>query len=167
MTYAISAILKVGDRMLFRSTSVYPVLTRGFPNRVEIEMVKMPVANNSENTQTPLVGPTWLAEDIGGRGVIDNAQSKITFNPDGSMAGSGGCNSFRGNAEIDGARLKIGTLATTKKACVPALMDQERRFFAMLSEVRLFDINELDRKLFFKSGAGETLATFTKLQRAQ
>jgi hypothetical protein len=46
-------------------------------------------------------------------------------------------------------------------------MDQEQRFFAMLSEVRLFDINELERKLFFKSGAGETLATFTKLQRAQ
>ncbi len=166
MTYAVSAKLKFGNRVLFRSTSVHPVLTRGSPDRVEIEMVRMPMAKNSKNTRTSLFGATWLAEDIRGRGVIDNAQTTIAFQPDGAVAGSGGCNRFHGKAEIDGPHLKFGPLAATRKACIPALSDQEQKFFAVLSEVRQFQIKEPEGKLILKSGAGETLATLSKLKRA-
>jgi heat shock protein HslJ len=53
-----------------------------------------------------LIGTSWLAEDIGGRGVIDRAQTTISFEPEGRVAGSGGCNRYFGAVTIKGdARL--------------------------------------------------------------
>jgi putative lipoprotein len=84
------------------------------------------------------VGPTWVAEDIHGRGVIDDLQSQITFTVEGRAHGSGGCNSFTGDYRLEDAMLELGPLATTRKACPPAIMDQEARFFEALEETRRY-----------------------------
>ena len=55
-----------------------------------------------EGSSQTLIGGTWLAEDIRGGGVIDNAQSTISFAPEGSATGSGACNRFRGPAKVEG-----------------------------------------------------------------
>ena len=83
--------------------------------------------------ESKLVG-MWLVEDIGGAGVIDNAQTTIGFEANGAVLGSGGCNRYRTRAKIGKARLTFSPAASTKKACVPALMDQETRFFAALGK---------------------------------
>jgi heat shock protein HslJ len=83
-----------------------------------------------------LVGPTWVAEDIHGRGVIDYLQSQITFTVEGRAHGSGGCNRFTGDYRLEDATLEPGPLATTRKACPPAIMNQEARFFEALEETR-------------------------------
>ena len=41
-------------------------------------------------------GTSWVAEDIDGLGVIDFAQSRISFTEEGRVNGNGGCNSFFG-----------------------------------------------------------------------
>ena len=41
-------------------------------------------------------GTSWIAEDIGGQGVIDFAQARISFTGEGRVNGNGGCNSFFG-----------------------------------------------------------------------
>ena len=81
-----------------------------------------------------LVGPIWVAEDIGNRGVIDDLQSHVTFTAEGRAQGSGGCNNFSGACAHAAATLDVGPLATTKKACPPAIMDQEARFFEALGQ---------------------------------
>lgn len=90
--------------------------------------------------QTDLVGTTWLAEDIMGRGVVDRAQSTLQPLPNGRVAGSGGCNRFTGNGIISDGKVKIGTLATTRMACPPALMDQEAKYLKALAASRRYEI---------------------------
>jgi heat shock protein HslJ len=85
-----------------------------------------------------LVGPIWVAEDIGRRGVIDDVQSHVAFTAEGQAQGSSGCNNFRGAYALRGETLEIGPLASTKKACPPAIMDQETRFFEALAQTRSY-----------------------------
>jgi putative lipoprotein len=135
-TYAVTAKLIQEGRVLFRSDTVHPVLTRGAGDTVAVMMIRMP----GERAQPTLVGPTWVAEDIDQQGVIDNLQSHVTFTPEGRVQGSGGCNAFTGSYTLEGDRLEIGTaggqLAATLKACPEAVMNQEARFTDALGRVQ-------------------------------
>ena len=77
-----------------------------------------------------LTGPTWRAETIMGRPVIDASASTVTFDADGRVHGRGGCNRYFGAATIDGEQESFGPLGYTKMACAEALMDHEARFFS-------------------------------------
>jgi putative lipoprotein len=109
-----------------------------------------------------LTAGVWLAEDIGGGGVIDTAQSTFAITADGAVSGSGGCNRLTGRARIDGQAVGIGPLATTRKACVPALMDQERKFLAALEATRAYRFD--GAVLRFLDASGAELVRFTKLR---
>jgi putative lipoprotein len=121
-------------------------------------MVRIP-AERGEAVLPTLVGPTWVAEDIDRRGVIDNLQSFVTFTAEGGAHGFGGCNNFSGGYEVDGDRLEIGgegaRIASTLKACVPAVMDQEARFLDALGRVRSWRIDR--GLLFFLDAEGEPI----------
>lgn len=80
-----------------------------------------------------LVGPTWAAEDIGSRGVVDNLHSTIIFTADGSVHGSGGCNRFQDNYTLEGGHSIWGPWPA-KMACPPAIMEQEDRFHEALEK---------------------------------
>ncbi|RCW85277.1 META domain-containing protein [Phyllobacterium bourgognense] len=101
---------------------------------------------------------TWLAEDIDGRGVIDNAQTTLTINADGSANGSGGCNRFTTSATIDGSNLSFKPAAATRMMCPPALMDQEQKFFSALERTRSHAIDADTGKLLLHDDAGKTIA---------
>ncbi|OCP11140.1 MULTISPECIES: META domain-containing protein [unclassified Ensifer] len=97
---------------------------------VMIEMASMqPVA--AENVPPQLVG-TWLAEDIGGGGVIDDLQSTLEIREDGTYGGMAGCNHFTGTFGLSGSKLTFGPAASTRKMCVPAVMNQEQKFLEAL-----------------------------------
>ncbi|MDX2264229.1 MAG: META domain-containing protein [Hyphomicrobiales bacterium] len=85
-----------------------------------------------------LPGTTWRAEDIRGGGVIDTAQSTISFEDGNVINGDGACNRYRGAVTVDGENMQFGQIASTKKLCPPALMDQETKFFAALEAARTF-----------------------------
>ncbi len=106
-----------------------------------------------EGSSQTLIGGTWLAEDIRGGGVIDNAQSTISFAPEGSATGSGACNRFRGPAKVEGTTVTIGPLAATRMACAPALMDQEQKFLAALEAARSFRLEGTLLKLLDEGGS--------------
>ena len=101
---------------------------------------------------------TWLAEDIDGRGVIDNAQTTLTINADGSANGSGGCNRFTTSTTIDGSNLSFKPAAATRMMCPPALMDQEQKFFSALERTRSYAIDADTGKLLLHDDAGKTIA---------
>ena len=109
-----------------------------------------------------LEGPTWLAEDIKGGGVIDNAQSKIEIAAGGKVAGSGGCNRLFGAATIAGETLTFGGIGTTRMACAPALMDQEQKFLGALAATRTFRLD--GPFLRFYDAGGAELVRFTALK---
>jgi heat shock protein HslJ len=113
--------------------------------------------------QSPLIGTSWRAEDIGGRGVIDNAQTTITFDAEGRVAGSGGCNRYFGPVTIEGNAIRFGDLGATRMACVPALMDQEQTFFDALAATRSYRFDDLGHKLEFLGEDGAGLVRFSLL----
>jgi heat shock protein HslJ len=96
----------------------------------------------------------WLAEDIDGGGVIDRLQTTVEIKSSGEVFGFGGCNLFRGKAEISDRAIKFGPLAATRKMCTPAVSNQEMKFFKALDVVRLFDSDSLRRKLSLRDGDG-------------
>jgi heat shock protein HslJ len=106
------------------------------------------------------IGSVWLAEDIGGRGVIDIAQSTVSFVSTDRVSGSGGCNRYSGPVAINGAALSFGALATTRRACPPALMNQESKFLAALADARSFAFD--GPFLIFYDAAGGAVLKFTR-----
>ncbi|MCV9965990.1 META domain-containing protein [Pararhizobium sp. BT-229] len=85
----------------------------------------------AENVPAELVG-TWLAEDIGGGGVIDFLQTTLEINDDGTYSGFAGCNSYTGTFGLEGTAITFGPAGSTRKMCPPAIMDQETKFFEAL-----------------------------------
>ncbi|MFN0038853.1 MAG: YbaY family lipoprotein [Burkholderiales bacterium] len=101
-------------------------------------------------------GTAWLVEDIAGRGVIDRAQTTINFDSAGRVSGSTGCNRYTGVATRDGEALRFGQLATTRRACVPALMDQEQKFNQAMQDVRFYMV-ATNGLLHLRGANGEAL----------
>lgn len=79
-----------------------------------------------------LTGSSWVLEEIGGAGVIDDARATLEFPETGKVSGRGSCNRFFGPVEQNGDRLHLGPLGTTRMACPEAVMDQERRYLERL-----------------------------------
>ena len=77
----------------------------------------------------------WTVEYIGERPVIDNSPAYIEFAEEGRVGGNASCNRFTGAYVLSGSSLTFSNLASTKKMCFPALMEQEARFLAALEWV--------------------------------
>lgn len=84
-----------------------------------------------------LRGSVWRLEDLGGAAVLDGAEATLTFPEAGHVAGNGSCNSFSGPAAIGAGTIRIGPLASTRRACPPAVMDQEAKYLRALEAAQL------------------------------
>jgi heat shock protein HslJ len=106
---------------------------------------------------------TWRLDDIVGRGTIDRLNPPLSILRDGAVRGESGCNRLTGRAAIDGAKIKFGPLATTRRACPPAVMEQEKRFLAALRQVAGWQIeNEM---LVLADDKGGALLRFSRESR--
>ncbi len=90
---------------------------------------------------TPLAGTFWYLSAIGDTPIVPGTEITAGFEIDeggvtGQISGSGGCNAY--NAAL-GENFTVGPIASTKKACQAAVMDQETTYFAWLSSAYGFD----------------------------
>ncbi len=86
-------------------------------------------------------GVVWRAEDIGGGGIIDRSRATLMFGADGRISGSASCNNYSGSYTLERGALNFtSALVATQKECVPSLMDQERRFVAILGAARQIEL---------------------------
>ncbi len=153
--HVLQARLLRGEEALFRTDRIHQAFAGGPDARHELLLVRAARGATADAPASP-VGPAWVVEDIGGRGVVDRARTDLVLSPEGRAAGHGGCNRFTGGYTLDGASLRFGALAATRMACAPALMDQERRFFAAMAEVRGWRF-EQGRLLLTDAGGGVLL----------
>ncbi|MEW9807541.1 YbaY family lipoprotein [Mesorhizobium sp. ZMM04-5] len=157
-TYAVQARITVDNRLWFITDQRYAVdPLNPEPQKMMLKMVREARAAPS------LFGATWLAEDIDGAGVIDNAQTTFSVAADGKVAGSGGCNRYFAEAEVKGDAIKVGKAGATMMACAPALMDQERKFFAALERVASYRIDAGQGKLFLVDAGGADILRFARM----
>ena len=128
-------------------------------NRLWTDSIKV----ESVGSERTLFGK-WLAEDIDGRGVIDNAQSTLEINQDGSVSGNTAVNRYSGKATIDGQKLTFGPLVMTKRAGPPALMDQESKFNSALERVASFRIEDTGL-LYLSDATGKAILRFSQMEK--
>ena len=84
----------------------------------------------------------------------------VQFRSGGKVGGHSGCNRFTGTYTQKDDALRIGPFATTRMACQPEVMERERQFLAMLSNVRHVEGAHL--KLTLKDGKGNVLAELVR-----
>jgi putative lipoprotein len=111
------AIFSAG-KVLFRSTSVTPVLTRGAPDAVDLQLVAAGTPSTGSGPGNPLAGVEWEVFELGGRMLIVEDLPTIAFNSDGRFGLYGGCNRFTGTATIgEGTIVFPVKMAGTRRAC--------------------------------------------------
>jgi putative lipoprotein len=143
--YTLRATIKEGGKLLFTSTGSYPVLTRGAPREVELELQPTPKAAGPPRPVT-LAGPRWELVELDGRPVdeseADNVAASLLFDA-GAMrvSGSGGCNRLTGAYSTDGSSLFFEGVTGTMMACPGPAMSQEKNFLDALALADSFKID--------------------------
>jgi len=153
-SYAVRARILRGDRLLFTTDTVHPVLTRGAGREVELLLVRSR-AKVETQTPAPLEGSHWALAELNGKpvpaGLPQEAYLEFQAEPR-RVSGSGGCNRISGEYERDGDRLSFKPLASTRRACIGGGMDTEDAFLAALTSVRAFRIAGTRLELIDEAG---------------
>ena len=79
-----------------------------------------------------LAGPAWVVVNDGSAPAPVQGTVRLEFSADGRVAAETGCNGVRGPASVVDSVLVTGPLMSTRMACEPALMEQERWVTEML-----------------------------------
>lgn len=119
----------------------------------------------AENFTSPahLLGTEWWVEDIAGGGVVDRSRTTIGFPEDQRVAGNTGCNNYTGSISIIADRMTFGTLAGTSRACVPAIGNQEVKFYATVNKVKNWEVTDSGSILHLRNGEGETIIRASRI----
>ncbi len=113
--------------------------------------------------EADMLGTAWLAEDIGGRGVVDRARSTMEFVKPGQVDGLAGCNRYFGPVVLDGDTIAFGNLAATRKLCADTLMVQEQRFLKALSEAKRLALTHEGQLLLIYADGTEPALRFSRI----
>ncbi len=110
-----------------------------------------------------LAGVTWVLKSYGDpnnlTAVVPDKETTLVFDKDKkTVGGNGGVNSYGGKYEVDGDKLTVSDIVSTKIAGPPPLQNQENAFFNILRSAQSFDI---DGKELTITGA-EGILVFTQ-----
>ncbi|MBO9623254.1 MAG: META domain-containing protein [Sphingomonas sp.] len=75
----------------------------------------------------------WAIRSIAGRNVVPGTNPRAAFDAT-TLSGTTGCNSFRGSYRFQNGRLIAGPLATTRRACVAQVNQQEQKLVELLGQ---------------------------------
>ena len=113
--------------------------------------------------QQALAGSEWHLVAMGpvGSGSLPAPDARITikFGNDGRISGSGGCNSYGGNYLVQGNRLTLSQVFSTKRACIDANANkQESQYFAALETASRFRLTRKQLTVYY--GVGQNALDF-------
>ncbi len=93
-----------------------------------------------KRSDSQILTGSWQVEDIDQRGVIDNAMVTLQFEDENKISGSTGCNRFNGTVTIQNDIFVVSQVASTRRACVPAVARQEQLFLAALNDATRHEV---------------------------
>lgn len=105
-----------------------------------VELLRIRKRPGGDASTNRLMGTEWRLEDLAGAGVMDIVQATLAFPEEGAVSGNGSCNQFHGSVTVSGAAITFGPLATTRRMCPEAVMNQETRYLEALNEADRFEI---------------------------
>ena len=83
---------------------------------------------------------SWQVEDIDQGGVIDFAMVTLQFEDENRISGSTGCNWFNGTINTSNGAFITSQVASTRRACAPAISEQEQRYLSALNDAVRYNI---------------------------
>lgn len=115
----------------------------------------------------PLVGSLWqLSSIVDANGsavsVLAGTEITATFDEQGTLAGSAGCNSYSTSYEVSGSQMTVmGPVASTMMMCVDpeGIMDQEGKYLAALGSVASYAIES--SQLVLSNAQGQAILSYT------
>lgn len=75
---------------------------------------------------------------------MDYSHISLTFDGQGRAFGNGGCNHWFASYTLKDELLQFGAIGSTRRLCAEEIMEQERRFLALLQNVQHWDISPTD-----------------------
>ena len=104
-----------------------------------------------------LPGSAWQVTNFAGQTPLADHPITFAFDAEGNIAGNASCNRFGGTCKIDGDKIEVGRLRSTRRACEPDVMQQEHKFLALLGAARTWEITA-EGTLVVRSPGGESQA---------
>ncbi len=112
-------------------------------------------ASGSPAPAAALVGTSWTVTSIAKEDTTATPPTMV-FGADSSISGTTGCNQYTGSYETDGAKITIGSIASTAMACVdPDVSAQAADFLAALGGAVSWEIQP-DGKLEIRAPSAIT-----------
>jgi heat shock protein HslJ len=110
---------------------------------------------NASNGGT-LTGQTWVLTELAGQPLVADSGISASFNADGSVSGSAGCNRYNGTYTTSGDSITFSVnMAMTMMMCEQAVMDQESAYINALGEAKTFSIS--GDQLSLKDASGKDI----------
>lgn len=138
--YAMRARIKVGGSAWFSSPEPVPVDPARTEEPVSLLLVQATGKSTGDASGVSLAGTEWRILELNGKDADPEVTSTLAFGAGGAVNGNGGCNTFRGDVEIEGSTMKFGQLASTMMACEGAKSTQEALFHAALSQTTSYSV---------------------------
>jgi putative lipoprotein len=157
--YAINAEILSRGAVLFRTASPLVVAAGDLSTPLSILVEPAPPPPPVEDTGMPapalpeLFGTVWRLQSLGAVSATPGIATTLSVADDYRAGGSGGCNQYFTQAEIDGNTLHFGLIASTKMLCPPVIDQQERAFFVALAQTAAYRIGDGSLHLLDADGA--------------
>jgi heat shock protein HslJ len=109
--------------------------------------------------ENPLAATRWALVSVGEPGaetpVLQGTEITLEFEEAGQAGGSGGCNSYGAEYEIQDGKLSFDQIVTTEMACLDeGVMEQEQRYYQALQAAGEFELAGDQLKIWFDNRQG-------------
>jgi heat shock protein HslJ len=94
----------------------------------------------NQPTTATLPGSAWQVTTFAGQAPLAGHPITLEFDNEGSVSGDASCNRFGGSCAIEGGQIEVGALRSTRRACEPEVMQQERKFLGLLAAVTAWSV---------------------------
>ena len=88
---------------------------------------------------------SWQLIEFGPSGstmpAVEDSEAGLTFNEDGSVSGSTGCNGAGSEYTVDGDQIEFAPFVSTLMACEDPIMEQETTFHQVLNGTATYEID--------------------------
>ena len=140
--YQVSATISVNGKLMFTSTTAYPVLTDGASDRIAIVLQQPPAAPASASA-VKLRGTHWTLAELNGKPAEpgEGKTAHLVMHKKGQLSGSTGCNTLAGSYIASMGGLQFTPAATTMKMCTLGVMQQEQAFLGVLKATTNYRID--------------------------
>jgi polar amino acid transport system substrate-binding protein len=109
------------------------------PTHTPTPPTETPKAPTATPVPPPVLAGSWVLASLNGNTLVPDTHITASFK-DGSVSGSGGCNTYSAGYVVDGSNIKFSPPAATQMACGDAVDKQEQAYLQALTLASRFEV---------------------------